>query len=139
MFFNGLEKDFEEHMDSGGYVDPSSFEEAPSLRRWCIGRHLTYNLITELAPLFFPPETDEYYCHEGTRARYGVELTSELVKVHTDEVELEVLKAGPKSTAENIMIRLGTTLDPSVGWSAFIANMRNHNNAADVDFWVISS
>lgn len=138
LFFNGLEKDFETHMTEDGYVGPSSLEEAPSLRRWCPGRHISLNLIVELAPLFFPPETDEYHCHGGMRARYGVEFTSELIQVETDQVELEVLKADGKSKGENLMILLGGQVDAPLGWSMFIANMRKQRMTQDMHYWVLT-
>lgn len=137
LFFNGLEKDYDVHMNMDGYVNQSSIRQAPNLARWCPGRHLSYNLIVELAPLFFPPKTDEYHCHNGIRARSGVKFSSELIKIDTDDVELEVLKVDGKSSGKNLMILLGTIVDVPVGWAPFIANMKNKKMKQDLDYWVL--
>jgi hypothetical protein len=138
LYFNGQEKDFLEHMDENGYVSEEAIKQAPSLRRWCPGRHLSLKLIVELAPIFFPPRTDNYECHGGMRARYGVKFDSQIVTVHNGKIQLEVLKAKSEGKKpNNLMILLNGEVDVPVGWAKFIEKMRETPSSNPMDYWVL--
>jgi hypothetical protein len=136
LYFNGLEQDFINHMDDQGYVSEEAIKQAPSLRRWCPGRHLSMKLIVELAPLFFPPKTDEYECHGGMRARYGVQFESNMMTVR-DNVEVEILKVKTNKKKDNLLILLNAEVDAPVGWSKFIEKSRDISTTNPLDYWVL--